>query len=49
MLLDFFLEQCGLYSVTRVYVWGTSSEVNLGMMVRVYEVLELHYIHVKLS
>jgi hypothetical protein len=48
-LLDSFLEICDAYGVYRVFVWQPDSRVNFGVMVRVEEVLELHYIIVELT
>lgn len=44
-----FLELCDSYSVSRVFVWRTDGKVNIGFLVRVEEVLELHYIIVELA
>jgi hypothetical protein len=43
-LLNSFLEHCDEYNVSRVFMWTGDGKVNFGIMVRVEEVLELHYI-----
>jgi len=50
VLLDMFLEKwVKPYNVFRVFMWTEDSKVNFGIMVRVEEVLELHYIVVELT
>lgn len=43
-LLNSFLEHCGKYNVSRVFMWTEDGKVNFGIMMRIEEVLELHYI-----
>ncbi len=47
-LLNPFLELCDKYNVSRVFMWTEDGKVNFGIMVRIEEVLELHYITVDL-
>jgi len=48
-LLNKFLELCDSYRVSRVFIWRTDGTFNIGLLVRVEETLELHYIVVELA
>jgi len=48
-LLNSFLELCDAHNVSRVFMWTENAKVNYGIMVRVEEALELHYIIIELT
>ena len=48
-LLSSFLELCDAYNVSRVFMWTEDTKVNYGILVRVEEVLELHYTTIELT
>jgi len=48
-ILNEFLELCDSYQASKVFMWRTEGKVNIGILVRVEEVLELHYIVVELA
>jgi len=48
-LLNTFLKICDKYAVSKVFMWTEDGKVNFGILVRVEEVLELHYIIVELA
>ncbi len=48
-LLNKFLELCDSYHVSRIFIWRTDGTFNIGLLVRVEETLELHYIVVELA
>ena len=48
-LLNEFLEFCDALEVSRVFMWTGDGKVNIGIMVRVEDVLYLHYIVVELT
>jgi len=48
-LLNSFLELCDAYQASRVFMWVEDGKVNFGIMIRVEEVPELHYITVDLT
>ena len=48
-ILNEFLELCDSYQASRVFMWRTEGKVNIGILVRVEDVLELHYIIVELA
>jgi len=43
------LELCDQYNVPRVFMLTEDGKVNFGILVRVEEVLELHYITIELT
>jgi len=47
--LNKLLEICRVHQVKRVFVWYIDGEVNIGILVRVEEVVELHFITVELE
>lgn len=48
-LLNEFLELCDAHQASRVFIWTGDGKVNIGILVRVENVLELHYIIVELT
>lgn len=47
--LNKLLEICRVHQVKRVFMWHVDGEVNIGILVRVEEVVELHFITVELE
>jgi len=48
-LLNEFLQLADGYQASRVFMWRMEGKVNIGILIRVAEVLELHYITVELA
>lgn len=48
-VLNEFLELCDALDVSRVFMWTDDGKVNIGIMVRVEDVLYLRYIIVELT
>ncbi len=47
--LNRLLELCSIHQVKRVFVWSVDGKVNIGILLRVEEVVELHYVTVELA
>jgi len=43
------IELCGLYQTSRVFIWRENSTINIGILVRVEGIIELHYIRIELA
>jgi hypothetical protein len=48
-LLNEFLELCDVYQASRVFVWRAEEKVNIGILVHVEDISELHYITVEIA
>jgi uncharacterized membrane protein (UPF0182 family) len=43
-----FLEKCGEYQASRIFMWRADGKMNIGIMVSIEGVIELHYITIEL-
>jgi len=44
-----FIELCRHYQTSRVFMWRENGKLNIGIMIRIEEIVELHYIEIEIS